>query len=126
MRLPGTRRATPCATTRSASWVPQPLRRPWCAATADRSSSAYYTLVVIQQAVFNAVFHAGFTLAFREYSPGLITSLPNTGLWRGLTRAALAESRVAQRDLSACIHVAGAVHAAVVARQVFFLGVTEA
>lgn len=87
---------------------------------------AYYTLVVIQQAVFNAVFHAGFTLAFREYSPGLITSLPNTGLWRGLTRAALAESRVAQRDLSACIHVAGAVHAAVVARQVFFLGVPEA
>lgn len=87
---------------------------------------AYYTLVVTQQAVFNAVFHAGSTMAYREYSPGLITSLLGAGLWRGLTRAALVEGRVARRDLPACILLAGAVHAAVVARQVFFLGAPEA
>lgn len=87
---------------------------------------AYYTLLVTQQAAFNAVFHAGSTIAFRDYSPDLITSLLNAGLSRGLTRASLAESRVAKRDLPACILLAGAVHAAVVARQVFFLGVPEA
>ena len=84
---------------------------------------AYYTLVVTQQALFNALFHAASTIAFREYSPGLITSLVNAGLWRRLTRAALAEGLIAKRDLPACILAAGALHAAVVARQVFFLGV---
>jgi Protein of unknown function with HXXEE motif len=86
---------------------------------------AYYTVVVTQQALFNAVFHAVSTIAFRQYSPGLITSLVNAGLWRRLTRSALAEGRIAERDLPACIVAAGALHAAVVARQVFFLGVSE-
>lgn len=86
---------------------------------------AYYTVVVTQQPLFNAVFHAVSPIAFRQYSPGLITSLLNSGLWRRLTRSALAEDRIAKRDLPACIVAAGALHAAVVARQVFFLGVSE-
>jgi hypothetical protein len=85
---------------------------------------AYYTLVVTQQAVFNGLFHAGTTLAYREYSPGLVTSILTVPLWRRLTRAALAEHRLSRRDVLACTLVAGAVHAAVVARQVFFVGVT--
>jgi hypothetical protein len=86
---------------------------------------AYYTLVVTQQAVFNAIFHSGATLAFREYSPGLVTSLLTVPLWRRLTRAALAEHRLTKRDVLACTLVAGIVHAGVVARQVFFVGVPE-
>jgi hypothetical protein len=38
---------------------------------------AYYTIVVTQQPLFNAVLHAVSTIAFRQYSPGLITSLVN-------------------------------------------------
>jgi hypothetical protein len=86
---------------------------------------AYYTLVITQQAVFNAVFHAAATLAYREYSPGLVTSVLQLPLWRRLTSAALAERRLGPRDVVACTAVAGLVHAAVVARQVFFLGVPQ-
>jgi orotate phosphoribosyltransferase len=46
-------------------------------------------------------------------------------LWRRLTSAALAERRLGPRDVVACTAVAGLVHAAVVARQVFFLGVPQ-
>jgi Protein of unknown function with HXXEE motif len=83
---------------------------------------AYYTLVLTQQAVFNALFHVGTTLAYREYSPGVVTSVLTLPLWRRLTRAALAESRLSQRDVIACTALAGIVHAAVVARQVYFVG----
>lgn len=86
---------------------------------------AYYTLVVTQQAVFNALFHVGTTLAYREYSPGVISSVLTVPLWRRLTRAALAEQRLSRRDLSACVLVAGMVHPAVIARQVYFVGAAE-
>jgi hypothetical protein len=84
---------------------------------------AYYTLVVTQQAVFNPVFHSATTVAFREYSPGLATSILSVPLWRSLTRAAIAERRLTRRDVVACTLVAGFVHAGAVARQVFFIGV---
>src|SRR5437763_9730572 len=84
-----------------------------------RLDLAYYTLVVTQQAAFNAVFHAATTAAFREYSPGLVTSILHLPLWRRLTRAALAEHRLTPRDIVACTITAGAVHAIEVARQVF-------
>jgi Protein of unknown function with HXXEE motif len=86
---------------------------------------AYYSLIVTQQALFNALFHAGSTVAFREYSPGLITSLLMVPLWVRLTRAALAERRLTGRQALACTVAAGALHAHVIARQVFFLGVPE-
>jgi hypothetical protein len=81
--------------------------------------------VITQQAVFNAVFHAATTIAYREYSPGLVTSVLQLPLWRRLTSAALAERRLSPRDVVACTAVGGLVHAAVVARQVFFLGVPQ-
>ena len=86
---------------------------------------AYYTLVVTQQAVFNALFHMGTTLAYREYSPGVVTSVLTVPLWRRLTRAALAEHRLSKRDVIVCTFVAGVVRAAVVARQVYFVGVGD-
>ena len=82
---------------------------------------AYYSLVVTQQAVFNALFHVGTTLAYREYSPGVVTSVLTVPLWWRLTRAALAEHRLSQRDVIAYTLVAGIVHAAVVARQVYLV-----
>ena len=84
---------------------------------------AYYTLVLTQQAVFNTLFHVGTTFAYREYSPGVVTSVLTLALWRRLTRAALAEDRLGRRDVIACTALAGFVHAAVVARQVYFVGV---
>jgi hypothetical protein len=83
---------------------------------------AYYTLVLTQQAVFNALFHVGTTLAYREYSPGVVTSVLTLPLWRRLTRAALAEDRLSRRDVTACAVLACIVHAAVIARQVYFVG----
>jgi hypothetical protein len=80
---------------------------------------------VTQQAVFNAVFHVGATLAYREYSPGVFTSVLMVPLWRRLTHAAVAEHRLNKRELNACVLVGGIVHAAVVARQVYFLGAAE-
>jgi hypothetical protein len=99
-------------------------------AAVQRSSArpltlAYGTLVATQQGVFNTLLHGGSTLAFREYSPGLVTSLASAVLWPRMTRAALAEARLTRRDVRRAIAVAGVVHVAVVARQVFFLGVRE-
>jgi hypothetical protein len=85
---------------------------------------AYFTLVATQQAA-NAVFHSATTVAFREYSPGLVTSMLTVPLWRRLTRAALAEKLLTKPDVVACTVLAGVVHAAVVARQVFFVGVPD-
>ena len=87
---------------------------------------AYYTLVVTQQAMCNALFHAAATVTFGEYSPGLVTSILNVPLWRRLTRAMIAERRLTRRDVVACTAVAGVVHADVVAHQVFFVGTARA
>jgi orotate phosphoribosyltransferase len=62
-------------------------------------------------------------VAFGEYSPGLVTSMLTVPLWRRLTSAALAEKLLTRPDVVACTLLAGIVHAAVVARQVFFVGV---
>ena len=86
---------------------------------------AYYALVVTQQSAFNPVFHALTTVSFREYSPGLVTSILNVPLWGLLTRAAIAERRLTKREVIAGTLAAGIVHAGVVARQVFYAGVPE-
>jgi hypothetical protein len=86
---------------------------------------AYYTLMVAQQPVFNALFHSATTVTFREYAPGLITSILAVPLWRRLTRAAIDDGRLSRRDVAVCLLVAGIVHAGVVAREVFFVGVPD-
>jgi hypothetical protein len=80
---------------------------------------AWYSAVLTQQAVFNPVFHAGATLAFRDYSPGLASSLAFPPLWVRATRAALRERRLGRGSLAAAVALGGVIHATAVARQVF-------
>ena len=42
---------------------------------AGRPMFSYFAIVLTQQAVFNTLFHSGTTVAYREYSPGLVTAL---------------------------------------------------
>jgi hypothetical protein len=79
-----------------------------------------------QQAVVNALFHAGTTVVFREYSPGLFTGLVNAELWRRMTRAAMAEERLSAGEMKVSLLTGGTIHAAVLARQVFFVGAPQA
>jgi len=89
------------------------------ACTTQRSSS--------QQALFNTVFHAGTTIAWQEYSPGIITSLTLfLPLWRRLTRLALDDGLSTARGAVLASAIGGTIHAGAVARQVFFIGVPEA
>jgi hypothetical protein len=80
---------------------------------------AYYAAVLSQQALFNPLFHAGTTVAFRRYSPGLATSLAFLPVWRRMTRSALHQGRLTRRSAVAGAVIGGALHAAAVARQVF-------
>jgi hypothetical protein len=81
----------------------------------------YYAAVLTQQALFNPIFHAGTTVAFREYSPGLVSALVLfIPLWDRATRAALREGLVTRRGVALSIATAGAIHAVAVANQVFF------
>ena len=82
----------------------------------------YYTGVVTQQAVFNTLFHAGATVAFRAYSPGVVTALALfLPLWWYLTRLALRKGLLTRRGLIAALVIGGLIHAVVVAQQVFFV-----
>jgi hypothetical protein len=83
---------------------------------------SWYTGVLTQQALFNPLFHAGTTVAFRAYSPGLVTSLALLPLWVRVTREALRDGRLGKRGLAAAVALGGAIHAAAVARQVFKVG----
>ena len=84
---------------------------------------AYYAAMATQQAVFNAVFHAGTTAAFCTYSPGTVSAvglvLP---VWVRLTRAALRERLLTRRSLTAALAIGAVLHTGAVARQVFFVG----
>jgi hypothetical protein len=85
-----------------------------------RVAYAYYIVVLTQQALFNPAFHAATTMAWRTYSPGLASSLLFLPLWAQATRAALREERVTPRGVGVAVVAAGALHAWVVADQVFF------
>jgi hypothetical protein len=87
---------------------------------------AWYTAVLTQQAFFNPLFHAGATMAFRDYSPGLVSSFAFPPLWAQVTRAALRDGRLGRRSLSAAIALGGVIHAAAVAQQVFKVGLPQA
>jgi hypothetical protein len=88
-----------------------------------RAFFPYYAAVVTQQALFNALFHAGTTARYRAYSPGLATSvivvLP---LWWRITRLARRAGLLSSRGLGGGLAVGGAIHAAAVAHQVYFVG----
>jgi hypothetical protein len=87
----------------------------------------YYSTIFTQQALFNTVFHAGTTVAWRTYSPGLITSLTLfLPLWLRTTHLALDSGLITRRGAVLASALAGTIHAGAVARQVFFIGVPEA
>jgi hypothetical protein len=97
---------------------------PVAAGTRDRRVAyAWYTVVLTQQAVFNPVFHLATTAAFRTYSPGLATSLLFLPVWAGATRAGLREGLLSARGVGVGVAIAGAIHAAAVAQQVFHVDV---
>jgi hypothetical protein len=80
----------------------------------------YYAAVLTQQALFNRVFHAGTTVAFRAYSPGVATSPLFVAVWALATRALLRERLASRQGVAASIAAGGAIHAWAVADQVFF------
>jgi len=82
---------------------------------------AWYTAVLTQQALFNPLFHAGATVVFRDYSPGLASSLAFPLLWVRVTRLALRQRRLSRAALDAAIVAGGVIHGAAVAQQVFKL-----
>lgn len=82
----------------------------------------YYSTVLTQQALFNAVFHVGATAAFRRYSPGLGTSLALfLPLWWLVTRLAMRDGLLTRRGLGLAIAIGGLLHGVAVAQQVFFV-----
>ena len=81
----------------------------------------WYAAVLTQQALFNPLFHAGTTVAFRAYSPGLASSLVFPPLWRRYTRAALRTGRLGPGAVAAAVVLGAAIHVAAVAQQVFKL-----
>jgi uncharacterized protein with HXXEE motif len=81
----------------------------------------WYTAVLTQQALFNPVFHAGASVAFRDYSPGLLTSLAFPALWVRVTRLALRQRRLSRAALGAAIAAGGVIHSTAVGQQVFKL-----
>jgi hypothetical protein len=87
----------------------------------------YYSMIFTQQALFNTVFHVGTTVAWRAYSPGLITSLTLfLPLWLRTTHLALDDGLITRRGAVIASALGGTIHAGAVAQQVFFIGVPEA
>jgi Protein of unknown function with HXXEE motif len=80
----------------------------------------YFSLVLTQQALFNTVFHVGTTIAYREYSPGLVTAVRGfLPLWWQLTRLALDEHLITRSGALGAAAIGGAVHGAAVIQQVY-------
>jgi hypothetical protein len=80
----------------------------------------WYAAVLTRQALFNPVFHAGTTVAFREYSPGVATSPLFLAVWALATRAALRERLASRRGVAVSIAAGAAIQGWAVADQVFF------
>jgi hypothetical protein len=80
----------------------------------------YFSLVLTQQALFNTVFHVGTTIAYREYSPGLVTAVGGfLPLWWQLTRLARDEHLITRSGALGAAAIGGAVHGAAVIQQVY-------
>ena len=81
---------------------------------------SYFAIVLTQQAVFNTLFHSGTTVAYREYSPGLVTALAGfLPVWWHVTRLARRESLISGTGARWAAGIGGAVHATAVVRQVY-------
>jgi hypothetical protein len=97
------------------------------AAVARRPSRAavfgYFATVLTQQALWNTVFHVGTTVAYRSYSPGVVTSVGGfLPLWWRLSCLARGERLLSSRGALAAAAIGGAIHATAVAQQVYFVG----
>ena len=80
----------------------------------------YLAFVLTQQALFNTIFHAGATIAYREYSPGLVTAVVGfLPAWWRLTRLARGEGLISARASRAAAAIGGVVHAAAVVETVY-------
>jgi hypothetical protein len=80
----------------------------------------WYAAIVSQQALWNPVFHLGTTIAYREYSPGLITALALfPPLWWRETRDALRSGRLSRRGAAVAALAGGVIHLAAVRKQVY-------
>lgn len=80
----------------------------------------FFALMFAPGMFFNIFFHAGATIAFRAYCPGLLSALivyPPT-VWL-VTERALAEGFLSSKALLASFILAGLFHAAEVSRNVF-------
>ena len=82
----------------------------------------YFAVVLTQQVPFNAAFHAGTTIAYRDYSPGTVTALAQLPLWRFLVRSARRERLLSRPAEVAAAGIGGAIHAAAVTQQVYHRG----
>jgi hypothetical protein len=88
-----------------------------------RLFALWYTAVVTQQMLWNPVFHAGATIAYREYSPGLVTAVTLfPALWLRETRHAIAQRRLTRRGAAVAAAAGGLLHLAAVRRQVYGVG----
>jgi hypothetical protein len=87
-----------------------------------RVFAAFYTGVFAPQLFGNSVFHTGATVAYGEYSPGLFTALGLfVPLWAAVTRGAVRDGLMTRRGAAAGTAAASALHAAIVADQVYFV-----
>jgi hypothetical protein len=63
-----------------------------------RAFTAYYSVILAQQALWNTAFHAGTTAAWRAYSPGLVSALGLfLPIWWYLTQLGLREGLLTRR-----------------------------
>jgi Protein of unknown function with HXXEE motif len=85
-----------------------------------RLFGAWYAGIVSQQLLWNPVFHLGTTIAYGEYSPGLVTALALfPGLWLRETRRALRSGRLTRRSVTLAALGGGLLHLSAVRKQVY-------
>jgi hypothetical protein len=81
---------------------------------------SYFAVVLTQQALFNTLFHSGSTVAYREYSPGLVSAaLGFLPLWWHLTRLARREDLLSESGAWIAAAIGGAIHVTAVIQQVY-------
>jgi hypothetical protein len=79
----------------------------------------WYTTIVCQQLLWNPVFHAGTTIAYREYSPGLVTALVLfPALWWRATKRGLHAGMLSRGRVALAAAAGGAIHLSAVRKQV--------
>jgi hypothetical protein len=90
------------------------------ARVADRRVFLLFYCTVLAPLPANAAWHAGATVAYRDYSPGLVSSVALfPALWYAVTRIALNENRLSRRGAVLGTAVAALLHAAVVRQTVY-------